>query len=84
MLSESKYLVDFLVGFSGKKPQTLLIPIYSTTVLYDYMTAAADCCCYLLLLLAAVYCFHPLSHLLHPILYFIELCVGEIKGKSVL
>jgi len=23
------------VGFLGKKPQTLLIPIYSTTVLYD-------------------------------------------------
>ena len=35
MLSESKYLADFLVGFLGKKPQTLLIPIYSTTVLYD-------------------------------------------------
>ena len=34
--SESKYLADFLVGFLGKKPQTLtLIPIYSTTVLYD-------------------------------------------------
>ena len=32
MLSESKYLVDFLVGFLGKKPQTLLIPIYSTTI----------------------------------------------------
>jgi len=27
MLSENKYLVDFLMGFSGKKPQTLLIPI---------------------------------------------------------
>ena len=27
MLSESNYLVDFLVGFWGKKPQTLLIPI---------------------------------------------------------
>ena len=25
----------FLVGFFGKKPQILLIPIYSTTVLYD-------------------------------------------------
>ena len=35
MLSESKYLADFLVGFLGKKPQTLLISIYSTTVLYD-------------------------------------------------
>jgi len=35
MLSESKYLADFLVGFLGKKPQTLLIPTYSTTVLYD-------------------------------------------------
>jgi len=23
------------VGFFGKKPQTLMIPIYSTTVLYD-------------------------------------------------
>jgi len=28
MLSESKYLADFLVEFLGKKPQTLLIPIY--------------------------------------------------------
>ena len=35
MLSESKYLADFSVGFLGKKHQTLLIPIYSTTVLYD-------------------------------------------------
>jgi len=35
MLSESKYLADFLVEFLGKKPQTLLIPIYSTTVPYD-------------------------------------------------
>ena len=35
MLSESKYLADLLVEFLGKKPQTLLIPIYSTTVLYD-------------------------------------------------
>jgi len=35
MLSESKYLADFLVRFLGKKPQTLLIPIYSTTILYD-------------------------------------------------
>ena len=35
MLSESKYLVDFLVGFLGKKPQILLFPIYSTIVLYD-------------------------------------------------
>ena len=35
MLSESKYLVDFLVGFLDKKPQTLLIPIYSITVPYD-------------------------------------------------
>ena len=35
MLLENKYLLDFLVGFLGKKPQTLLIPIYSTTVLYD-------------------------------------------------
>ena len=37
MLSKSKYLADFLVEFLGKKPQTLLIPIYSTTVLYDEM-----------------------------------------------
>ena len=36
MLSESKYLADFLVGFLGKKPQTLLI----TTVLYDKQRAA--------------------------------------------
>ena len=35
MLSGSKYLADFLVGFLGKKPQTLLIPIYSITILYD-------------------------------------------------
>ena len=27
MLSESSYLADFLVGFFGKKPQTLMIPI---------------------------------------------------------
>ena len=35
MLSESKCLVDFLVGFLGKKPQTLLIPTFCTTILYD-------------------------------------------------
>ena len=40
MLSESKYLVDFLVGFSSKKPQTLLIPIYSTNELYDIQGSA--------------------------------------------
>ena len=28
VLSESKYLADFLVGFLDKKPQTLSIPIY--------------------------------------------------------
>jgi len=33
MLSESKHLADFLVEFLGKKPQTLLIPIYSTVKL---------------------------------------------------
>ena len=38
MLSESKYLVDFLVEFLGKKPQTLLIPIY--VVLPYYMIYA--------------------------------------------
>ena len=38
MLSESEYLTDFLVGLLGKKPQTLSIPIYSTTVLYDIYT----------------------------------------------
>ena len=27
--------MDFLVRFLGKNPQTLLIPIYSTTALYD-------------------------------------------------
>jgi len=27
ILSESRYLADFLVGFLGKKPQTLLIRI---------------------------------------------------------
>ena len=36
MLSESKYLADFLVGFLGKKPQTLLIPIYSTVIVLPY------------------------------------------------
>jgi len=35
-MSESKCLANFLVGFWGKKPQTLLrIPIYSTTILYE-------------------------------------------------
>ena len=34
MLLESKYLADFLVGFLGKKPQTLL----STTILYDTLS----------------------------------------------
>jgi len=34
MLSESKYLVDFLVGFLGKKPQTLL---FTYIVLPYYM-----------------------------------------------
>ena len=43
MLSESKYLADFLVGFLGKKPQTLLIPIYSTTVLYDKAEILSIC-----------------------------------------
>ena len=38
MPSESKYLADLWVGFLGKKPQTLLIPIYSTTILYDKET----------------------------------------------
>jgi len=33
--AETKYLADFIVGFLGKKPQTLLIPIYSTTILCD-------------------------------------------------
>ena len=35
MLSESKYLADLWVEFLGKKPETLLILIYNTTVLYD-------------------------------------------------
>ena len=43
MLSESKYLADFLVGFLGKRPQTLLIPIYSTTILYDKITSLTSC-----------------------------------------
>ena len=30
--------MDFLVGFLDKKPQTLLIPIYSTTILYDNLS----------------------------------------------
>ena len=34
-----KYLADFLVRFLGKKPQTLLIPIYSATVPYDTLHA---------------------------------------------
>ena len=33
MLSESKYLANFYVEFLRKKPQTLLIPVYSTTIL---------------------------------------------------
>ena len=60
MLSESKYLVDFLVGFLGKKPQTLLIPMYSTTVLYDIGNAlhASDPCVYCpTLLYAELACF---------------------------
>jgi len=31
MWSQSKYLTGLWVGFFGKKPQTLMIPIYSTT-----------------------------------------------------
>ena len=34
-LSESKYQAGFGVIMSGQNPQTLMIPIYSTTVLYD-------------------------------------------------
>ena len=33
MLSESKYLAGLLVEFLGKKLQTFMIPIYSTTIL---------------------------------------------------
>ena len=43
MLSESKYLADFLVGFLGKKPQTLLFTIYSTTILYDNLQSIVMC-----------------------------------------
>ena len=34
-MSQSKYQAGFGVTFWGKKSQTLMIPIYSTTVLYD-------------------------------------------------
>ena len=32
---ESKYQAGFEVIISGQNPQTFMIPIYSTTVLYD-------------------------------------------------
>ena len=32
---ESKYQAGFRVIISGQNPQTLMIPIYSTTILYD-------------------------------------------------
>ena len=35
-MSQSKYQAGFGVIFWDKKSQTLMIPIYSTTVLYDY------------------------------------------------
>ena len=31
---DSSHLENKIVGFLGKKPQTFMIPIYSTTVLY--------------------------------------------------
>ena len=34
-VSESKYQAGFWVIISGQNPQTFMIPIYSTTVLYD-------------------------------------------------
>ena len=34
-VSESKYQAGFGVMISGQNPQTFMIPIYSTTVLYD-------------------------------------------------
>ena len=37
-ISESKYQAGFGVMISGQNPQTFMIPIYSTTVLYD------NCC----------------------------------------
>ena len=35
---ESKYQAGFGVIISGQNPQTFMIPIYSTTVLYDFVT----------------------------------------------
>ena len=37
-VSESKYQTGFGVIISGQNPQTFMIPIYSTTVLYDTVT----------------------------------------------
>jgi len=34
-VSESKYQAGFRVIISGQNPQTFMIPMYSTTVLYD-------------------------------------------------
>ena len=35
MLLQSNYLAGLWVEFLGKKPQTFMISVYSTTVLYD-------------------------------------------------
>ena len=36
-MPESEYQAGFGVIISGQNPQTFMIPIYSTTVLYDYV-----------------------------------------------
>ena len=41
-VSESKYQAGFGVIISGKNPQTFMIPIYSTTVLYDNVDNSWD------------------------------------------
>jgi len=39
----TKLILGWFVG--GKKPQTLMIPIHSTTVLYDYVSWKIDSKC---------------------------------------
>ena len=41
-VSESKYQAGFRMITSGQNPQTFMIPIYSTTVLYDSTTVLYD------------------------------------------
>ena len=57
------------MGFLGKKPQTLLIPIYSTTVLYDKVVQRKHVICWLyygvnyLSILIIQPVLHPLKHI---------------------